>query len=123
MHQLARQSCIVKKVNTTRLSLERGGGRFLDALEDEIDVLQSLRDDMIPIVHDVFRTPEVTFLVMEDLSSKNCANLNQYVAHHFNYSERHVQQLGRRLVETIHYIHTRGIAHRNIQPDNILFTV
>lgn len=47
-------------------------------------------------------------------------NLNQELSQAGNFSEAKIYQLLKQLLSVLHYIHKRGVIHRDIKPDNIM---
>lgn len=49
-------------------------------------------------------------------------NIFDYTAVHHSLGEAEAKRIGTQLVNSIHYLHERGIAHRDLKPDNVLIS-
>jgi mitogen-activated protein kinase 7 len=59
------------------------------------------------------------FLVMNYIST----NLDKFLkANQFKYSEKHIIQILFSLLQSLHFIHSANIMHRDIKPGNLLVT-
>ena len=87
-------------------------------LKQELDALKRLRDGPYVVrLLDVFRTPERTFMVMEELKG---GDLLEKIVQKEVYNEQDARKLSRRLLEAIAFCHRKHIVHRDIKPENIL---
>ncbi|KAK1333042.1 hypothetical protein QTO34_006575 [Cnephaeus nilssonii] len=66
---------------------------------------------------EVIATPDVLYLVMEHVRE---GDLREHLESHGPLSERQARAAFRQVVSALQYCHRRGIAHRDLKPDNIL---
>ena len=91
------------------------------ALKDEIESLKLLRGGPhIVRLHDVFETPDTTYVIMEELKG---GELLQRIVEKEVYTEREARQTVKNLFEAIGHCHKMRIAHRDIKPENLLLVV
>ncbi|HEY9880972.1 MAG TPA: serine/threonine-protein kinase [Leptolyngbyaceae cyanobacterium] len=89
--------------------------------EREAGILYQLDHPQIPRFRELFREQGRLFLVQDYVEGPTYANLletrRQYNGH---FSEAEVTQLLRQLLPVLQYIHSIGIVHRDISPDNLI---
>ena len=91
---------------------------IVDHFVKEAQRLASLKHDNIVHVHQVFEENATAYIVMDyvdgpdllDIAESEDANLDPAV----------VEALTEKMLHAIAYVHSRGILHRDISPDNIL---
>mmetsp|Transcript_22648 Transcript_22648/g.43861 ORF Transcript_22648/g.43861 Transcript_22648/m.43861 type:complete len:808 (+) Transcript_22648:155-2578(+) len=106
------KSYAIKVVDRTGLSQAEDG-----AVLNEVAILKSLRHKHIVPLIDFFEDPEKFYLIMEkcnggDVLDRIC-NIKQY-------SEKDARELSQGLLEAVEFMHSRGIAHRDLKPQNLL---
>ncbi|KAM5253880.1 serine/threonine-protein kinase MARK2-like [Hipposideros larvatus] len=72
--------------------------------------------NIIQLYH-VVCSPDALFLVMEFAPN---GSIQDYLSAHGRMPEALARKLFRQLVSALHYCHTKGIAHRNLEPKNVL---
>ncbi|XP_019491488.1 PREDICTED: serine/threonine-protein kinase MARK2-like [Hipposideros armiger] len=72
--------------------------------------------NIIQLYH-VICSPDSLFLVMELAPN---GSIQDYLCAHGRMPEALARKLFRQLVSALHYCHTKGIAHRNLEPQNVL---
>ncbi|KAK1333037.1 hypothetical protein QTO34_006570 [Cnephaeus nilssonii] len=77
----------------------------------------SLQHPNITELFEVIATPDVLYLVMEHVRE---GDLREHLESHGPLSERQARAAFRQVVSALQYCHRRGIAHRDLKPDNIL---
>jgi serine/threonine protein kinase len=89
-----------------------------ESLNEEIDALKQLRDSTYIVrLLDVFTTPEMTHLVMEELRGGDLlAKLHEREV----FTELEARRISRRLLEAICFCHKKRVVHRDIKPENLL---
>jgi len=114
IHKNRRHSYAVKEVHNE--NYETSGENIIE----EIDALKRLRDvPYIVRLLDVFRGPEATHLVMEQMKGGDLlARLEEKVV----FSETESRKISRKLIEAMVYCHKKCIAHRDIKLENILLS-
>jgi len=91
-----------------------------ESVDEEIDALKKLRDGpYIVRLLDVFRGPEETYLVMEQMKG---GDLLARLGEKEIFSESESRRISRKLIEAVFYCHKKRIAHRDIKLENILLT-
>lgn len=89
--------------------------------EREAGILYQLDHPQIPRFRELFREQGRLFLVQDYIEGPTYSNLletRRYYDGHF--SEAEVTQLLRQLLPVLQYIHSIGIVHRDIAPDNLI---
>jgi MAP/microtubule affinity-regulating kinase len=89
------------------------------AIEREIRILKSLDHPNIIKLIDVFRSNGCIFLVLEHCEG---GTLLDFILSNKLKDLSEVKRLFRQIVESISYLHRRGISHGDIKPDNIVLT-
>ncbi|CAB9502500.1 MAP kinase-activated protein kinase 2 (Fragment) [Seminavis robusta] len=86
--------------------------------EKEIKIMDLLDDcpNIVQVV-DLFHDNDASFIVMEEMEG---GDLFEKVSQNGAYSEKKAKVLFKTLLETIQFCHSRGIAHCDIKPENIL---
>ncbi|KAG5187758.1 hypothetical protein JKP88DRAFT_267783 [Tribonema minus] len=89
--------------------------KSFDFFMKEVDIMKNLDHPNIVRLQEVFHTPDYLFLVM-DL----CTGGNLLQSYKFK-TERAAADIVRNIVNAIRYCHDRGIAHRDLKLDNIVY--
>eukprot|EP00934_Nitzschia_sp_Nitz4_P006054 Nitzschia sp. Nitz4//scaffold309_size21490//8451//12430//NITZ4_008610-RA/size21490-augustus-gene-0.0-mRNA-1//1//CDS//3329547177//6044//frame0 len=110
-----KQEYSVKKI--VRRELHPGD---LVALNDEIEVLQAIKDcdsKSVACLHEVYEDPDATYLVFEKLSGQV---LIERLIQQRKYTEFDAKELIRSLLLGVSHCHSKRIAIRNLTLDNLL---
>lgn len=102
----------IKVVEREHLSLADEG-----SVLNEVAMLKSLRHKYIVPLLDFFEDPDRFYLVMKKCSG---GDVLDRVASLKQYSEKDARELAKGLMEAVEFIHGRGIAHRDLKPQNLL---
>lgn len=91
-------------------------GNF-DGVARELEVLQKLNHPRIVRLKGFFEDAENYYMLMDFVSG---GDLMDFVAAHGAVGEDAGREITRQILEAVRYIHSMGISHRDLKPDNIL---
>jgi serine/threonine protein kinase len=86
-------------------------------IDRELKVLRLLNDPSLVPTIDVFDTPTQTYVVMEYLAG---GELLEMITDNDHLTERDAKHVLRQVLESVRYLHSKGIVHRDVKPENIL---
>lgn len=89
----------------------------LDGVTRELEVLQKLDHSRIVRLQGFYEDVENYYMLMEFVSG---GDLMDFVAAHGAVGEDAGREISRQILEAVKYIHSMGISHRDLKPDNIL---
>jgi serine/threonine protein kinase len=92
-------------------------GKEMEKLNMEIDILKSLNHPNIIKIYTVYRFPEDCYIITELVAG---GEVFDRVCKRTYYSEKLARDLIKTCLETIMYIHQRGIVHRDLKLENLL---
>ena len=93
----------------------------LHKIKYEIKIMQKLRNNKrIVKLLEAFENEKYFFIIMENVIGGNLLNAINKMN---KLSETISRNIFKQLIETIKYIHSKGIVHRDIKPDNILLNL
>lgn len=114
LHKNRRLSYAVKEIHHE--DYDASGENIIE----EISALKRLREGpYIVRLLDVFRGPEQTHLVMEQMKG---GDLLERLVEKEVFSENQSRRISRKLIEAVVYCHKKRIAHRDIKMENILLS-
>jgi len=87
-----------------------------EQMEEEVQILRSVRHGNIVELYDVMRTENFVVLVMEYLPGGDLFDRLDTVT-----TESTVVEIAEQILSALLYLHQRGIAHRDIKLENIVF--
>jgi serine/threonine protein kinase len=101
----------------SRLSLTKSGE--FSSFEQELRVHEFLSHPSIVKVHEVIYRPDLVFVFLDLCSG---GDLLSYRLDHPNLAPSGVRLWLIQILRALDYLHCRGIAHRDVKPDNVLIT-
>ncbi|XP_037094652.1 obscurin-like isoform X2 [Pollicipes pollicipes] len=110
--------CVNTETSTIRTA------KLLDASEEhqeaaaaEFEALRALRSERIAALYDAYRMDNKYVLVMESLEGPDVLN---YFQQQHEYTEEMVAVVINQVLDGLQYLHWRGVAHLDLQPDNVV---
>jgi len=87
-------------------------------MEREIEIMKKAASHPnILRLYDVYQTSKNIFLVMELARG---GEVFDHIVKHGEYSEHDASIIARKIVEAVRFLHSQGIAHRDLKPQNLL---
>jgi len=112
--------CALKELtpaDSSAYALEKSKELF----QREAQILYQIQHPQIPQFRATFESEQRLFLVQDYVEGQTYRHLlDQRRAQGYAFSEAEVMQLLRQLLPVLAHIHTKGIIHRDIAPDNII---
>eukprot|EP00307_Rebecca_sp_RCC1486_P006600 CAMPEP_0119413524 /NCGR_PEP_ID=MMETSP1335-20130426/5582_1 /TAXON_ID=259385 /ORGANISM="Chrysoculter rhomboideus, Strain RCC1486" /LENGTH=420 /DNA_ID=CAMNT_0007438323 /DNA_START=83 /DNA_END=1342 /DNA_ORIENTATION=+ len=91
----------------------------LEKLVQEVEIMRRLQHPNVVKVIDLFLTSTKVYIVMEHVAG---GELFDAIVKQGQYTEMDARRIARTLCETIAYFHEKGVAHRDLKPDNVLLS-
>lgn len=87
----------------------------------EAQTLHKLQHNQIPKFWEIFEAEKRLFLVQDFVEGKSYQQiLSEKLRQNQKFNEAEIKQLFRQLLPVLSYIHSQGVIHRDISPDNII---
>jgi len=110
--------CVDNSSNTTRVAkLLETTEENMEAASAEFEALRSLRHQRVAALYEAYRMDKLNVLVMERLLG---VNVLTYFQQQHEYTEDMVAIVVGQILDGLQYLHWRGVAHLNLQPDNVV---
>jgi len=91
-----------------------------EAVMNEVAVVRSLKHENIVQFVDFFEEPDYFFLVMELMTG---GDVFDRIVEKTHYTEKDARDLVKVLLKAVEYMHSMGVAHRDLKPQNLLLKV
>lgn len=115
-HKPSKPKCVIKQLKPA--TTDAVAHRIIrERFAREAAILETLHSDQIPTLHAYFTEADEFYLVEDWIDG---TDLKQKVREQGIFSETRVKGLLINLLPVLEYIHSRGIIHRDIKPDNII---
>ncbi|MBN3307871.1 DAPK3 kinase, partial [Amia calva] len=88
-----------------------------EEIEREVSILQQTQHPNIVTLHDVFENRTDVVLILELVSG---GELFDFLAQKESLSEEEATQFIKQILDGVHYLHSRKIAHFDLKPENIM---
>jgi len=89
----------------------------LSNFSNEVQILLDLRHEHIVRLHELYKTPDYFFVVMEKLDG---GELFDRLCEKEYFSEMEARNICRTVFDAVAYLHAQKIAHRDLKPENLL---
>ena len=113
MHKLVRKLVAIKSLNKVALTDEHHKNKLMK----EVNLLLKLRNNHIVKIYETIETQKHIIIVMELCAGGDLLN---YVRKRRRLKEPYAQKIFKQIIAGLNFIHSKGIAHRDIKLDNIL---
>lgn len=115
IHRLTGKFVALKSINKTFMKDENS----LKKVRQEYNILKRARHQNIVRLYESFEIPTHIVYVMEVCGG---GDLLTYVRRRRKLKEDYAKFIFRQIIQGIHYVHSKGVLHRDIKLDNILLT-
>ncbi|XP_060783159.1 death-associated protein kinase 3 [Neoarius graeffei] len=105
-----------KFIKKRRLSSSRRGVSR-EEIEREVNILRGIQHSNIITLHDIFENKTDVILILELVSG---GELFDFLAEKESLSEEEATQFLKQILDGVHYLHSKHIAHFDLKPENIM---
>lgn len=116
-HKETNENYAVKVIPNTPGRKAVTGKSVSDSIHHELAVLKSAKHSHIIEIIDFFEDDDNFYLVMERMDG---GDVFDRIIDMTKYTEKDARDLAKFLLEAVHLLHTKNIAHRDLKPQNIL---
>lgn len=85
----------------------------------EIEIMKRVRHRYVVSLYELYESPNCLWIVLELVTG---GDLRSHLASQATYTEAHASKHMKEILEGLHYLHNRGVVHRDLKLDNILLT-
>ena len=115
IHKLTGRKVAIKIINKQGITEQE-----MQLTKTEIEILKIGQHPNIITLYDVIENEEKIYIIMEYCAG---SDLFAYIEErNFKLPEKHAAQIIRKLSSAVYYLHSFGIIHRDVKPENILMT-
>uniref|UniRef100_A0A0N5AVZ6 protein kinase C n=1 Tax=Syphacia muris TaxID=451379 RepID=A0A0N5AVZ6_9BILA len=118
VHRATGREVAVKVINKDRFSRKFSTG--METLKSEVTILQQISHNGIIRLESMFETKEKIFVVMEKMNGDMLEMILSQATGRLD--ERTTKFLIMQILNALRYLHTRGIAHCDLKPENVLLS-
>ncbi|KAM6948162.1 LOW QUALITY PROTEIN: death-associated protein kinase 3 [Aplochiton taeniatus] len=105
-----------KFIKKRRLSSSRRGVSR-EEIEREVNILREIQHTNIITLHDIFENKTDVILILELVSG---GELFDFLAEKESLTEEEATQFLKQILDGVHYLHSKRIAHFDLKPENIM---
>ncbi|XP_016135974.1 death-associated protein kinase 3-like [Sinocyclocheilus grahami] len=105
-----------KFIKKRRLSSSRRGVSR-EEIEREVNILREIQHSNIVTLHDIFENKTDVILILELVSG---GELFDFLAEKESLTEEEATQFLKQILDGVHYLHSKRIAHFDLKPENIM---
>ena len=113
LHILTGRIVAIKTFNKKKVKTDRARAKIYH----EINLMKNLRHSSVVKILDTFETEKYIFIIMENIAG---GDLLSFVKKRTKLNEKMSKYIFKQLLESIKYIHSKNIVHRDIKLDNVL---
>ena len=113
LHILTGRIVAIKTFNKKKVKTERARAKIYH----EINLMKNLKHSSVVKILDTFETEKYIFIIMENIAG---GDLLSFVKKRTKLNEKMSKYIFKQLLESIKYIHSKNIVHRDIKLDNVL---
>ena len=115
IHKLTGRKVAIKIINKQGITEQE-----MQLTKTEIEILKIGQHPNIITLYDVIENEEKIYIIMEYCAG---SDLFAYIEErNFKLPEKHAAEIIRKLSSAVYYLHSFGIIHRDVKPENILMT-